>query len=1190
MAPPPPELLERLHGRGPYVALRWVLHPVLGIPLEPFTVWRRPVQEREPATAIAGFAQAEGGYFRWDGVTEMLRIELDVTGGPGVALGLGARESGGAVASATAPGGAATLVLEGGPMTGVQVLGAVNVTAARGLSAVTMANGGGWQPIEVVGLPLLPATMAGIYYQPGSQGPVGALTDPRQAALQRLEQWGPAMGWMTLVGLPPWRPPDAARLLDDLDADLLPALRTVLTNRPPPAVDLQQLEVIETPLASLRQAWSAFRPLNGGAPNEVSRARVRPLTALSTAVASDPWMSLALGFGTGAAVGERDRGVDDFMVTAPWKGQLRQQLEMSWPWPWLPRPDPIEVRVDVERELAAVVLSPKARPWPAAPAPVSAGVAFPDGAPSLDAAYRSTISISTPRRAVMPQRPRTAAYALARFDGPASGRYAMRERPGAGGWVPVSAALPVPPPQTKPDPAVPKGAVMLRDGGVPHPVSGPPASYQYALAAGDLFGQWGPWSTVWLSLPAAGIRAPAIGAVQVRAAPGAGNADPCQLRVTADVTWEWRERRCSRLELRIDVYDPPPPPALIPPPHGAPQATLTRATAFIGFDLDGVPTSLTPGVTVVPVSDDGETVLAAAQLSGLDLRHLRVTFAAVDVTFGPAREKAVALFARGEERLRPGEWGSWSNAQEAAIAPNPIPPPTPPPLPAVYPRWASLPDPAGFSRAAVEWNPLGARAFRIYEATEAALLAACGRPGPVLTRGYAARMEDLFELYRNPANLPKLRAAYRKVGEEPVSPPLQPDGMMRHQVLLPRGSALIHCFVVVAVTDANVVSAWPQPDANGRQGFIPYAIPSRRQPVVPQIVAALDATGIPRVTVRVGGAVPATGIRLYRAPNARLAREIGTMDLIASVATDPGAWEETAIADPGAVRSWSFVQYRAVALAADDLDGAGMAVPSPASKAYALLFPPAEPPAVALAANVTGTTQTRALVRLTTDAPRATTDVGDHTLSIVVERAGGTAERFSAPLVRLPLFPTAAALAASSEWAGYVGSAPSAQLHLRLERNVDEALTVRVDLADPIGRARRVMLTVPASAPDPLPQIGNLTLQRQFGVVLATWVANTPQPPDPGRPWRLAVTLRRAGFLGGPAQTRTFDVPDVPLIASLADMPVPEESPQPFAIAQIDGTAPRQFAFWSRAIVPMEVRILLTNADGQTTSASGVSP
>ena len=382
------------------------------------------------------------------------------------------------------------------------------------------------------------------------------------------------------------------------------------------------------------------------------------------------------------------------------------------------------------------------------------------------------------------------------------------------------------------------------------------------------------------------MQAPAVATVKANAA---GAADPCPLTVTTEVVWDIRERSLHRLALAVDAYVPtPPPPAAYDPPPDAPQGgTVTVTTPTLSFAADGTPDAPPAGIDIALVHDD-DTPVDAAHPADPGERRYRITIHDLSVTFAGRSELAVAVYAQAEETVRPGKWSGWTHTREAAIAANPIPPPPPVPLPAFYPYWASLPDAAGVSYAPVSWAPFGAWRYRVYEATEAALRAACGVPGPVLTDGFGARMQALFDLYKDADNLPKLKKAFRKLGDEPVLPPVI-DGTMQFEALLPRGSALIHCYVVAGVTESNVVSSWPQPDADGRKAFDGYVIPRLRRLALPQIRAALDGAGVPQVTVLLDGAVPATQIRLYRAANAILARSTGTMQLIASVPSGTAA-------------------------------------------------------------------------------------------------------------------------------------------------------------------------------------------------------------------------------------------------------------------------------------------------------------
>lgn len=1174
--------------QGASVALRWVLNPALGIPLTPWTVWRRPVFQRDAAQPIAGWHLTGFDTFGWDGVTEMLRIELDLSAAATV-TGLH-RADLQPVQSVSGTAGT-TVVLDAGPMLGLRVDNPGAIAAARGQSLVLLANGANWQPFEVVGLPFGPALAGTTYYDNGPQGPTGAPKDPVDAAIDRINRWGPVVGWAPLAGLDPWGPPDPARLVDELQADILPDLAQVMAANPPPGVGQQVGAEATHMLEAVRQVvGTRARVLNGGPIADRSEIRVRPLQAVATSIACDTWASLALGFGTGDAVPTGDiaqKGGYDYMVTAKWDGLLSVAVPMTWPWPW-GAPPPTYITQEVERELAAVVLSPQSRGAPGAPSPLVASFGHDEGADAVDEPYEVSAVLQTGRPPSLPRQPRASGYAIARYDKPGAGTYQLRQHPLANGWIPVGSAAPVSNPGDPPDPHLLPDTVTLRNSGVPRPITGPPNTFEYVAAATDLFGQWSPWTGAWLSLPAAGVQAPAVATLRARAVAGSGDADPCPLTVTADVVWNMRERSLDRLHVAVDVYVPTPPP---PDPYDAPPDTpqgglVTVADLLLEFAPDGTPTGAPPGVTVSHVHDDDTPVTVADPAEG-DERRYRIVIDGLPVTFGANHELAVALYAQAEETVRPGEWSDWVHTREAALAANPLPPPVPAPLPLVYPDWASLPDAAGLSYASVTWTPTGAWRYRVYEATEAALRAACGQPGPTLTDGLAERMQALFDLYKDPANLPKLKSAFRKLGDEPVLPAVGADGTMRFDSLLPRGSSLIHCYVVAGVTEANVVSSWPEPDADGRKAFHAFAIPHPRQVALPEISAALDAAGTPQVTVRLAGSIPATAIRLYRAANAILARSTGTMQLIATVpagVTPPDLWHTTTIADPGAPAGWARLQYRAVALTDDDPERAGMSVPSEPSRSFALLNPPPAPPALALTANVPGTTATVSVIRVDTDGLRRGSDIGDFAVSATVTATGQAPARFLSSLSTVPVFASLAAFAAGIELAGYVGGT----LYLRLIRAPGQDLGLSVDVTDPLGRSTHAVIDVPGVVPEPAPVL-SLAAARAGGILRLRVTTNLPLPPDPAHDWHLDIGIQRLlQFPPTPPATRSFAISTIPTIPSEAAMPNPAFDPAPFEIRRVDGTG--EIVAWARSAVGVRVGIRLTNSVGQTATITQVVP
>jgi hypothetical protein len=412
------EAWRRAEERGRYVALRWVLNPALGIPLEPFTVWRRPAWDREKASSIPGLRRA-GTTYTWGGVSEMMTVEIDLSS-PTTVTGLHRAD----LRPVQVVSGAAntTVVLDAGPMLGVRVDNPNAVTQIRGLSLVEMANGDGWEPFEIVGLPFSQEQLNATYYRGGQQGPVGSLTDPFSAAVQRIENWGPVLGWAPLGGLDPWRAPDAKPLVEEMQDDLLPSLARVLVENPPPAVGDQIKAEFVRKLAELHQiVGTKAKQFNTGAVGDRAELTVRPLQALTTSVATDTWSSLALGFGTGDSINaDMEKVGVDYMVTAPWDGLMKRAVPNPFPFP-LPGLVPEVVDQEVQRELATIVLAPQQRPAPGAPAPVTTRVGHDEGAAALDRAYQTNIVIKTTRTETMPREPRASGYALARFDDPGDG-------------------------------------------------------------------------------------------------------------------------------------------------------------------------------------------------------------------------------------------------------------------------------------------------------------------------------------------------------------------------------------------------------------------------------------------------------------------------------------------------------------------------------------------------------------------------------------------------------------------------------------------------------------------------------------------------------------------------------------------------------------------------------------------------
>jgi hypothetical protein len=229
------------------------------------------------------------------------------------------------------------------------------------------------------------------------------------------------------------------------------------------------------------------------------------------------------------------------------------------------------------------------------------------------------------------------------------------------------------------------------------------------------------------------------------------------------------------------------------------------------------------------------------------------------------------------------------------------------------------------------------------------------------------------------------------------------------------------------------------------------------------------------------------------------------------------------------------------------------------------------------------------MVRVNTPSPRLTTDIGDHSVSLVVTPDGDSPVRFSSSLADLKVFNSVPALMTDTEKMAYVKQDSTYTLYLRLDRNVGQELYAVLDITDPLGRGAHATLTVPAVEPAAPPKLTKVIVNRQGGAVFVSFLGNPPQPPDHADPWTLTIGLQRV-FPPGPVQTLNFDVATVKSLALPASMPTPTSSPLQSLIAQVGGTDPRQFLFWVKSAFALKVAVQLKNSHGQTATVQGISP
>ena len=99
-----------------------------------------------------------------------------------------------------------------------------------------IANRPGWEPLEVIGLPV-DTSWNNTGYSLKEQGPINSPLPPIQAALQRLSIGAPRAGWQELslngASLPAWKPSDLQAYLEETcNGRLLNGIHAMLRDLP----------------------------------------------------------------------------------------------------------------------------------------------------------------------------------------------------------------------------------------------------------------------------------------------------------------------------------------------------------------------------------------------------------------------------------------------------------------------------------------------------------------------------------------------------------------------------------------------------------------------------------------------------------------------------------------------------------------------------------------------------------------------------------------------------------------------------------------------------------------------------------------------------------------------------------------------------------------------------------------------
>lgn len=925
---------------GTPVALRWVVHPLYGLARQPFQVFRRKrliddFQVHSKSLLSAPKPVVTGDKVEW-GKTRLFDIGFKLTPAPGKPLTIAARDGFGKLIPgqqiSNAAGGWYRLRCPG--MASLEVrAGEGSIDQLRYITEPYMANNiGGWQLIQVVGLPVKPGEIGLPAYDSKPQGYAPANLSGYNAAKQRLDVAAmlqlpcPAIPGVPVS--PSWPAPDPVQYLNALRGglsggeSLFAAVRALLNQTDDGDPLRRQVDFhLKKQLAGLSQIGQPQPP----AGETVFSLPVAGITMLHAA--TDSFAACGLGYGTTDLPPQVPPPVGtvapflypsgfvdlpfDYMVVFRahvMAGIVKGSPVMQW-----------------DLDLAALG---EQRPAPAAPQGLAVTLVREDRPPAVDLPTGEVREL-TWLTSVYPQTyglaaRRTAGVAPVILNSPRLGGLGYQP------YLPAREAL------VEGKPPVDDTCSFIDLYGQ-KPFNGTAITNYWAIAT-DVFGRWSSWAASVFAATPGPRRRPGLTQVELLPGETPQDAGPLTGTLCIDFAWDWADRRPAKIELRgtyfpVNGQQPAGPPA----GFAVQQGQAAAEAMIVQFDSGGNPT-----LFKAP-ADSSIQHTGTASGASAEVRSYRLLVPNAAVQFGAAAQMGYAAWVRGSEAVRPLAMSAWVGPRAGYVW-DPKPPQVtvaPPPI-----LWTELPDVRNKARARLSWGgDPKATGYFVWMATETPLAKKLGLALPSGIEARATMLKAAIEQAAENGDEDAIRA-FSRMNAKAI-----PE--THFEVELPGGSDTLFFYRISAVSHAAVESA------RSHKVFA-VAVPRRIVPGQPALLVRSGADGIQVVAVEGRGPAP-DGYALFRARNEALARDVGLMGP-AKVPHDDAAWQAGTTTIGGEdrpsrscldsrPRSWFPYFYRVQAIGGsqpDDADHGRLRGESQPSEAQAVWYTPPDPPALVL--------------------------------------------------------------------------------------------------------------------------------------------------------------------------------------------------------------------------------------------------
>ncbi len=938
------------------LALRWLLDPSVGFPKALFHIWHFKGSVDYERTGHQLQRTENGRMISWTGGESAVSLKMNVTVNSGsatfrahsAALGAGHIVDEKII---TGPVSSFILTLTGNPVNSISFSGAAIINNISILKMSNFVNSPDWELVEIAGLPVSSPLFDSSGYSLDPQGPVGALTSPVKAAIRRVKEGTPEIGWPNTTDLgnsiPTFIPPNPEILVTKEIQPLLEGMNEVFISTPEPSEHAEK--VINMVSKAPRSVHGTDAPLEWQ--ERVKETQIRPAGSILLASGSDPYAALAFGFGTTLDVKQQFRmaasatnpgrtGV--YMVTVEHEARLTFDL-LS-----------LTIEIPIEGELAAVYLG--ANPvFPQTPSGVSAKAKLPAGATTssrphldppgrIDGPWLQTVQVGwnlpVPTTAADPK---PGSYVVAR--GTLGSNLTIKnEKRLSGGWVIIAPAIS----REKSHNA----AMRYLDNGVPEPFLGENEDLVYSVINQDLFGRWSNWASASYNLLKVGAQVPAMYKIELIAI----DLTAMSASAAVEFTWDWSHRSLNTLTIRLLTHLPSTDAPAVP---GSVFSVGGTVTSDFSIDFSTATVDTPPlGVELITEESRGS------------LRTYKVVIPGISLSFEAHPHLRVSALAKARDRIptvATGRESAWSNVISTDIS-SPIPPPAPT-VPEGM-QWSSVPDPRGISRVELHWNGF-APMYAIYEADETAIRRELNMASANLEIAAADRLIAL-----RARDFSAARRAFRRIADRLTE--------NKHRVQLPRGSRMIHFYAIAPVSVTGQEGALP----GLTNDYVAVASPGIKKPEQPTVIVR-ESEGVIQLYIRVNETrVEAGKIAIHRIRRKAQSLSLDTMGppiitLDDSVAVRTDNFVEWIFTETVSDRPWIPIFYRVVAFGKTTVDrGIFGGESAPSRSVEVVPQSPSLPEMTPLAQDVITDFPDHILISFESNAPLSQTSLGYHEFTV----------------------------------------------------------------------------------------------------------------------------------------------------------------------------------------------------------------